>query len=442
MELCVLSALLLLAPRSGLVKASIICPLVVGIIVIGNSAVIIGLWIAHFIWTFYCVARTKRLGLVLKFVVLLLLPLPLVLWPVVGIAASFLGGIGYGFFAPLLATFEAVGENVRDKFYHCFVVIKIAKLFVGDPNCCACRCASDNHCCTLEKPIHAVPRMEKAIEDLIGREGPFLETVCVPFAGLAIILWPLAVVGSVIGAIISSLFLGLYSAVIVHQEDSLLMGLAYVVAVVSLFDEYVNDLLYLSEGSCLPRFSGSPEPCSDYYVALVSDGEVVLLLGDYKNKAYKRTKARPALVDPTLFYKKENVFAKKSFSTRAKFDERKQEHDIVVESSTSGPKEPEMWISIDGIVVIHVKNLQWKFRGNQTVILNKQQVQVLWDVHDWLFNSPGAGHGVFVFKPWAPETDDDKDGNSDTSDGSKYFSTTSNTSTPEFCLLLYAWKMD
>lgn len=54
--------------------------------------------------------------------VLLLLPLPLILWPVFGIAASFLGGVGYGFFAPLLATFEAVEENVRNKFYHCFAV--------------------------------------------------------------------------------------------------------------------------------------------------------------------------------------------------------------------------------------------------------------------------------------------------------------------------------
>lgn len=66
--------------------------------------------------------RTKRLGLILKILSLLLLPVPLVLWPIVGIVCSFLGGIAYGFFAPLLATFEAVGESVTDKFFHCFVV--------------------------------------------------------------------------------------------------------------------------------------------------------------------------------------------------------------------------------------------------------------------------------------------------------------------------------
>ena len=32
------------------------------------------------------------------------------------------------------------------------------------------------------------------------------------------------------------------------------MGLAYVVAAVSLFDEYANDLLYLEPGSRLPRY--------------------------------------------------------------------------------------------------------------------------------------------------------------------------------------------
>ncbi|MCH90002.1 putative membrane protein, partial [Trifolium medium] len=100
---------------------ALIGPIAFAILAVGNSAVIIGLWTAHVIWTYYCVARTKRFGLVFKVVVLICLPVPLLLWPVVGIVGSFLGGIGYGFFAPLLATFEAVGENVEDKFYHCFI---------------------------------------------------------------------------------------------------------------------------------------------------------------------------------------------------------------------------------------------------------------------------------------------------------------------------------
>ncbi|KAL0327921.1 UNVERIFIED_CONTAM: putative membrane protein [Sesamum calycinum] len=94
---------------------------------------------------------------------------------------------------------------------------------------------------------------KRLLEDLVGREGPFLETVCVPFAGLAIILWPLAVIGAVLAAFLSSFFLGLYAGLIVYQEDSLQLGFAYIIAVISLFDEYANDLLYLTEGSCFPR---------------------------------------------------------------------------------------------------------------------------------------------------------------------------------------------
>lgn len=201
------------------------------------------------------------------------------------------------------------------------------------------------------------------------------------------------------------------------------------------------------------KFATGPEPISDYYVALVVDDEVVLLLGDNKKKAYKRTKARPALVEPVNFYKKENVFGKKSFSTRARFDQRKREHDIVVESSTTGEKDPEMWISIDGIILIHIQNLQWKFRGNQTVMVNKQPVEVFWDVHAWLFLEPGTHHGLFIFKSNEYEVDDDDNDSSlsgsrcdgsECSGASRYFSVQGQgyTKGVEFCLFLYAWKIE
>lgn len=58
---------------------------------------------------------------------------------------------------------------------------------------------------------------KRLFHDLIGREGPFLETICVPFAGLAILLWPLAVAGAVLGSIVSSIFLGAYAGVVAYQ---------------------------------------------------------------------------------------------------------------------------------------------------------------------------------------------------------------------------------
>ncbi|KAK6125127.1 hypothetical protein DH2020_041140 [Rehmannia glutinosa] len=165
------------------------------------------------------------------------------------------------------------------------------------------------------------------------------------------------------------------------------------------------------------KFSGgSPEPCSDFYVALVSEEEIVLLLGDWKKKAYKRTKSRPALVDALMFYKKEHVFGKKSFSIRAKFDQKKREHDIVVESSTVGPREPE---------------IRYKCSG---------------DVHAWLFCAPGSSHGLFIFKPGEADSDVEDDDNrgddSDCSGPSKYYSTQSYSKASQFCLFLYAWKIE
>ncbi|GMH12556.1 hypothetical protein Nepgr_014397 [Nepenthes gracilis] len=191
------------------------------------------------------------------------------------------------------------------------------------------------------------------------------------------------------------------------------------------------------------KFSGSPEPCSDYYVALVFDEEIVLLLGDYKKKAYRTTKKRPALLDAVQSLKKEVVYAKKSFSTRARFAEARGEHDIVVESSMAESRDPEMWISIDGIVLVHVKNLQWKFRGNETVMVNKLPIQVFWDVHAWLFLEPGAGYGLFIFKPGAAESELDGSGRgSENSNGSVFYSSSSQTRAPDFYLFLNAWKIE
>ncbi|KAI3869885.1 hypothetical protein MKW92_036820 [Papaver armeniacum] len=146
----------------------------------------------------------------------------------------------------------------------------------------------------------------------------------------------------------------------------------------------------------------NPEPSADYYVALVSEEQVVLLLGDLKKKAYKRTKSRPSLIDAILLYKKENIFGK---------NVSRREQNLTKTAEENTISDPEMWISVDGIVVVHVTNLQWKFRGNETVIVNKLPVQVFWDVHDWLFGNP-CGHGMFIFRPGAPEYNHVKDGSS------------------------------
>lgn len=68
-----------------------------------------------------------------------------------------------------------------------------------------------------KSPYMLIKGWHRLFQDCIGREGPFLEMICVPFAGLAILLWPSAVVAAVLCSIVSSVFLGAYAAVIVYQ---------------------------------------------------------------------------------------------------------------------------------------------------------------------------------------------------------------------------------
>ncbi|KAK1422919.1 hypothetical protein QVD17_18208 [Tagetes erecta] len=197
------------------------------------------------------------------------------------------------------------------------------------------------------------------------------------------------------------------------------------------------------------RFSGSPEPYSDFYVAMICEEEVGLLIGDMESKVYKRTKSHPCAADAHMFFKKEHVIGKKSFTTKVKFEKHRKDYDILVESSTSGANDPEMCITIDGVVQIHITNLQWKFRGNQTVLVHKQPIEVFWDVHAWLFLSPGSNHGSFSFKPGQTKSESDKeddsqDGTKENNDSSisKHHSPCISSSTTHCCLFLYAWKIE
>lgn len=283
----------------GIIKGIVLCPLVCFIVSAGNYAVMLGLWPVHVFYTYYCILSTKQFGPVLK---LLLCPLVLVLlifWPVVAVIGTTLGGAAYGFFSPMLATFQAVGEGKTNQFFHCiydgtqdtvkrsFTVVRdfmdvcyysyfsimddlrvqgpsdgkyyeIRLLYVPGALIAGGLGASVDvivitviaSCKFLYMLFKGWHRLS---HDCVGREGPFLETICVPFAGLAILLWPMVVVGALLGSMVASIFLGFYAAVVVYQESSFWLGLCYIAASLSIYDEYTNDFLDMPEGSCFPR---------------------------------------------------------------------------------------------------------------------------------------------------------------------------------------------
>ena len=203
------------------------------------------------------------------------------------------------------------------------------------------------------------------------------------------------------------------------------------------------------------KFNGETEPQSDYYVAIVCEEEVVLLVGDQKKDAYRRTGCRPSLIEPILVSRKEHLFGKRKYSTGIKFHEKGKGkfHEILIEcnnnsnnSVTGSGTDPELEIKIDGNQAIHVKHLQWKFRGNESVDVNKTKVEVYYDVHDWLFGS-GPRYGMFIFKPIPSEsaecslstttpvlTNHQKSLEAEDGDNAGGSS--------EFSLLVYAWKVE
>ncbi|XP_057542820.1 uncharacterized membrane protein At3g27390-like [Amaranthus tricolor] len=283
----------------GTIKGTLFCPLVCLLMTVGNSAIILGLWPAHLFWTYYCILRAKQVGPVLKLVLCPFIFVVLILWPIVGIVASVIGGATYGFLSPVFATFDAVGEGKENEFYHsvydgtwstvmgCFTIIRDfndvcfhsyfsimdelrargppdAKYyeiriihFPGAIVAGALGLLIDVPVISLlalfKSPYMLFKGWKRLLDDMIGREGPFLETICVPFAGLAILLWPLAVVGAVLGSMVSSVVLGAYAGVVAYQEFSLLMGLRFVLAALAIYDEYSNDVLDMPEGTCFPR---------------------------------------------------------------------------------------------------------------------------------------------------------------------------------------------
>ncbi|XP_058762574.1 uncharacterized membrane protein At3g27390-like [Vicia villosa] len=284
----------------GSIKGVILFPLTCIIMTIGNSAIILGLWPAHVIWSYYCVLRARQLGPLLKLVICIcVLPVLLISWPVLGIIGSIIGGAAYGFLQPIFATIQAVEEGKDDKLLHCFIDGTLSTI---ERSCMVVRDLRDvcflsyfsvmddlrqngppnskyyeirllylpgaflaavigllidvpviSFVAICKGPYMLFKGWHRLFHDLIGREGPFLETICVPFAGLAILLWPLAVAGAVLASILASYFLGVYAGVVAYQESSFRFGLRYVIAALSLYDEYSNDILDMPERTWFPR---------------------------------------------------------------------------------------------------------------------------------------------------------------------------------------------
>lgn len=142
------------------------------------------------------------------------------------------------------------------------------------------------------------------------------------------------------------------------------------------------------------KFGSGPEPESGFYIAVVIDGEIALLVGD-STKAYSKIRAQTAVKSQVLFFKREHVVGNRIYTTKARIGGKSREISIDCRIN----EDAKLCFSIDKIRVLEIKRLKWKFRGNEKIEVDGIPIQVSWDVHNWLFNRDLCdGHAVFMFK--------------------------------------------
>ncbi|XP_004487523.2 uncharacterized protein, partial [Cicer arietinum] len=151
------------------------------------------------------------------------------------------------------------------------------------------------------------------------------------------------------------------------------------------------------------KYENGPEPVEGFYIAVLVDSEIGLILGDIgEDFLTKKMKKRTLLAKVSLFSKSE-IFSGNNtiYTTKAKFCESGNLHEILIKCSGENEgfnKFPILSVFIDKKVVICVKRLHWNFRGNQTIFVDGLLVDLLWDVHNWFFKGVSNGCGVFMFR--------------------------------------------
>ncbi|XVE96494.1 hypothetical protein REPUB_Repub02eG0227100 [Reevesia pubescens] len=87
------------------------------------------------------------------------------------------------------------------------------------------------------------------------------------------------------------------------------------------------------------------------------------------------------------------------YSTKAQFCDNGLAHDILIKCSgeEEGWKNPVLSVCVDQKMMFKVKRLRWNFRGNQIIFLDGLLVDMMWDLHDWLFNQT-SGSAIFMFR--------------------------------------------
>ncbi|KAK8939786.1 hypothetical protein KSP40_PGU018720 [Platanthera guangdongensis] len=172
------------------------------------------------------------------------------------------------------------------------------------------------------------------------------------------------------------------------------------------------ELAWDFSGATFSRGFG-PEPAAGYSVAVAVDGEVVLIAGDRREEAFRRIKsARPGTEDIVtepisrrVYSKLKEIERTTSWTVIVRFGGREREVSVSIDLKRTGMK-----LAVDGETLLHLRHIQWKFRGSERVAAKSgDRIRVSWDLHRLLFwtesgeeDSPAApemvGDAVFVLQ--------------------------------------------
>ncbi|CAL9775828.1 unnamed protein product [Musa acuminata subsp. burmannicoides] len=146
-------------------------------------------------------------------------------------------------------------------------------------------------------------------------------------------------------------------------------------------------------------YASGPEPTKDFYVVVVADAELVLLLGDRWGEFVKKLDGGLPVAEFRMVGRTEQVRGPGAYSTRAQLGDGGEEHEIeiVCRGDERDAEGSELHVAIDKERLVSVERLQWNFRGSKTILVDGSTVDVMWDMHDWWFSgaSPCA---LFVFR--------------------------------------------
>ena len=119
----------------------------------------------------------------------------------------------------------------------------------------------------------------------------------------------------------------------------------------------------------------SAEPDSGFYVAISCNAKLEFFLGDLHDELTRRSglALTRQLSEPTLLSRREHVFGRRNYVSRAQFLRTK--HEIGIECSGGVLK-----VKVYGEIRLVVKRLTWKFRGNEKIYVGGIEVEFFWDV--------------------------------------------------------------